>query len=211
MRRLKTLASALMIAIVVIAALDYTASAATGGKFILGHLNKAGKQTVLKRTKSGAALGLTTKSSASAPITTNARGKVTNLNSDLLDGLDSSSFARAGAYAAVAANGTLNPSDGQGPIGGSASGLTASNVTAHTVTGTYCFHPSFAPKSAMVSAIGDFGASTSSFIVATVTVRTNHQLSNCDTNDTVRVRTFAIPADPGSPALSDQAFILWLK
>lgn len=48
MHRLKTLASALVVALVVIAALDYTASAATGGKFILGQLNKAGKQTVLK-------------------------------------------------------------------------------------------------------------------------------------------------------------------
>jgi hypothetical protein len=210
MRRLKTIASALMIAFVVIASLDYTASAATGGKFILGHLNKAGKQTVLQRTKSGPALGLTTKSSANAPLTTNGRGKVVNLNADQLDGLDSSDLGTR-AYAAVAANGSLNPSDVNGPIGGSSFGLTQSNVTAHSVAGTYCFHPSFTPKSAMVSAIGDLGAASSSFIVGTVTVRTNHQLSNCGTSDTVRVRTYVIPADPGSPALSDQPFILWVK
>jgi hypothetical protein len=210
MRRLKTLASALVVAFVVIAALDYTASAATGGKFILGHLNKAGKQTVLKRTTSGPALGLTTKSSANAPFTTNARGKVGNLNADLLDGYDAVDLGTR-AYTAVAANGSLHPSDSDGPIGGSSFGITQSNVTAHSVTGTYCFHPSFAPKSAQVSAVGDLGAASSSFIVATVTVRTSHGLSNCGTNDTVRVRTFIVPADPGSPALSDQPFILWLK
>jgi hypothetical protein len=210
MRRLKTIASALLIAFVVIAALDYTASAATGGKFILGQLNKSGKQTVLKRTKPGPALGLVTKSSATAPFTTNGRGKVGNLNADLLDGMDSTNLGTR-AYAAVGANGNLNPSDADGPIGGSSFGLTQSNMTAHSITGTYCLHPSFVPKSAQVSAIGDFGAASSSFIVATVTVRTNHQLSGCGTSDTVRVRTYAIPADPGSPALSDQPFILWLK
>lgn len=210
MRRLKTIVSALMIAFVVIAALDYTASAATGGKFILGQLNKSGKQTVLKRTKPGPALGLNTKSTANPPFTTNARGKVGNLNADMLDGYDAADLGTR-AYAAVAANGALSPADGQGPIGGSAFGITAANVTAHSVTGTYCFHPSFTPKSAMVSAIGDLGAASSSFIVATVSVRTNHQLSNCGVNDTVRVRTFLVPADPGSPALSDQPFILWVK
>jgi hypothetical protein len=101
MRRIKTLASALVMALVVIASLDYTASAATGGKFILGQLNKANKQTTLKRTTSGAALGLTTASSSNAPLTTNGRGKVANLNADRLDGLDSSAFARTSSVKAA--------------------------------------------------------------------------------------------------------------
>lgn len=210
MRRLKTIVSALLVAFVVIVSLDYAASASTGHSFILGKINKANKMTVLKRTTNGSALKVTTRSSSAAPLVVNGTGKVGNLNADKLDGYDSADLGMR-AYAAVGANGNLNPSDVDGPIGGSSFGVTQANVTAHSVTGTYCFHPAFTPKSAQVSAIGDFGAASSSFIVATVTVRTNHGLSNCGSSDTVRVRTFAIPADPGSPALSDQPFILWIK
>jgi hypothetical protein len=92
MRRLKTLVSALAVALVVTASLDYAASAATGHAFVLGHLNKANRTTVLKRTTSGPALGLTTTSSAAAPLTVNGRGKVANLNADRIDGLDSSAL-----------------------------------------------------------------------------------------------------------------------
>ena len=92
MRRLKTIASALAVALVVVAAIDYTASAATGKAFILGKLNKANQQTILKRTTSGPALNLTTTTSASAPMTLNGRGRVANLNADLVDGVDSTTL-----------------------------------------------------------------------------------------------------------------------
>lgn len=212
MHRIKTLASALVVALVVIAALDYTASAATGGKFILGQLNKAGKQTVLKRTKPGPALGLTTKSSSNAPFTTNATGKVANLNADKLDGMDSVTLGTR-AYAAVNGNGTISPKDGTDPVGGSAFNLPQSSETSHTNAGTYCFHPSFVPQSAMVSAMGDVGLADSFFTVATVTVRTHKNLSGCGVNDTVRVRTYSIPsgATYAPPALTDEPFILWIK
>lgn len=98
MRRIKTLGTALVMALVVITCVDYAASAATGGKFILGQLNKANKQTTLKRTTSGPVLGLTTASASNAPLNTNGRGKVTNLNADKLDGLDSSAL-RTTSYA----------------------------------------------------------------------------------------------------------------
>lgn len=68
------------------------AYAATGKALILGGSNQAGKQTSLTRTTTGAVLNLRTKSSANAPLTTNARGKVTNLNADRLDGLDASAL-----------------------------------------------------------------------------------------------------------------------
>jgi len=212
MRRLKTLASALVVALVVIAALDYTASAATGGKFILGHLNKAGKQTVLKRTKSGPALGLTTKSASAAPFTTNATGKVANLNADKLDGVDSVNLGTR-AYASVGGNGTISPKDGTDPVGGAAFNLSQVSETTHSTAGTYCFHPAFVPQSAMVSATGDLGLADTFFTVATVTVRTNKGLSGCGANDTVRVRTYSIPSGGtyAAPALADEPFILWIK
>ena len=71
---------------------QHLALAATGGKFFLGQTNKANKQSTLKRTTSGPALGLVTRSSANAPLATNGRGKVGNLNADLLDGLDSTAL-----------------------------------------------------------------------------------------------------------------------
>jgi hypothetical protein len=66
--------------------------AATGGKFILGKTNKANKVSTLKRTTSGSALNLVTKSSSNAPLTTNGRGKVTNLNADKVDGYDAAAL-----------------------------------------------------------------------------------------------------------------------
>jgi hypothetical protein len=93
MRKIKTLASALVLALVVVASLDYTASAATGHSFILGKLNKANRVTALKRTTAGPALQLSTTSSNEAPLAVNGTGKVTNLNADLLDGRDATTFA----------------------------------------------------------------------------------------------------------------------
>ena len=121
----------------------------------------------------------------------------------------------ARAYAAFAANGTINPGSTTDPVGGSALGLTQADETAHVAaTGQYCFHPSFTPRSAMVSAVGDLGVADTSFVVATVTVRTNHGLTGCDlVNDTIRVRTYTVPngATYAPPLLKDESFILWLE
>lgn len=92
MHRFRTLLTVIGAVAVLVLAGNTVAYAATGGKFFLGKTNKASKQSVLKRTTSGPALKLTTKSPNNAPLTTNGRGKVGNLNADLLDGLDSSSL-----------------------------------------------------------------------------------------------------------------------
>jgi hypothetical protein len=97
MQKLKTFLTVFGAVTVLVLAANTVAFAATGGKFILGHTNKANKVSTLKRTTSGSALTLITKSSANAPLTTNGRGKVANLNADLLDGLDSSALARSQA------------------------------------------------------------------------------------------------------------------
>jgi hypothetical protein len=75
MRRLKTLTSALVVALVVLTCIDYAASAATGHAFVLGKINKANRMTVLKRTSSGAALKLHTTSSATAPLVVTVAGR----------------------------------------------------------------------------------------------------------------------------------------
>jgi hypothetical protein len=92
MRSLKTALSVIGAVTVLVLAANTVAYAATGGTFFLGQTNKASKQTTLERTTSGAALGLVTKSSANAPLSTNGSGKVVNLNADRVDGLDSSAL-----------------------------------------------------------------------------------------------------------------------
>jgi hypothetical protein len=69
-----------------------TAVAATGGTFLLGKSNSAGAVTSLTNT-SGTALSLKSPK-GHAPLAVNQKAKVANLNSDLLDGLDSSQLQR---------------------------------------------------------------------------------------------------------------------
>jgi len=78
----------LLAALVVVGGLNVAAYAATGGNFILGHINKAGQASTLQRTTAGPPLLLKTKLGGNAPFATNGKGKVTNLNADRLDGLD---------------------------------------------------------------------------------------------------------------------------
>ncbi len=82
---------------VLVLAANTVALAATGHGFILGKSNSANKETTLSRTTSGSVLSLHSKSASNAPLTVNGRGKVTNLNADLLDGLDSTAI-RAKTY-----------------------------------------------------------------------------------------------------------------
>jgi hypothetical protein len=90
-----------------------TAVAATGGKLILGHSNTAGATTSLTNS-SGTALSLSSKS-GTAPLKVNRSTKVTNLNSDSVDGLDSSALARtAGKTGSFDTTGQLVDTDGDG-------------------------------------------------------------------------------------------------
>ncbi len=70
-----------------------TAYAATGGSFILGKSNSAGATSTLTN-PNGTALTLNSKA-GTPPLRVNRSTKVPNLNSDRLDGLDQSRFARA--------------------------------------------------------------------------------------------------------------------
>lgn len=68
-----------------------TAVAATGGKFILGQANSAGKPSTLSN-PNGTALVLNSKSGTPS-LKVNRATKVPNLNADKLDGLDGSAMA----------------------------------------------------------------------------------------------------------------------
>lgn len=91
--RLKTVLTTLFVALMLIVGADYAAFAATGKSMMLGEANKSGKVTTIKRTKPGPALKLKVKPQSQAPLVTNGRGKVQNLNADLIDGIDSSQLA----------------------------------------------------------------------------------------------------------------------
>jgi hypothetical protein len=87
------------------------AYAATGGNFLLGKSNSATKTTTLKNTK-GTPLALSGKG---APLKVSSKTKVANLNTDLIDGLDSSAFARStGKTGAFDFYGTAVDLDGNG-------------------------------------------------------------------------------------------------
>jgi hypothetical protein len=109
MQKLKTFLTVIGAVTILVLAANTAVYAATGGKFILGKVNKANTVSTLKRTTNGPALNLTTKSSASAPLSTNATGKVGNLNADRLDGYDSSAL-RPSSYVFTRVVGSANTS-----------------------------------------------------------------------------------------------------
>src|SRR6478735_4681583 len=97
---------------ILVVGVNAVAYAATGKSLLLGKTNKASKTTTLQNTKSGPAPSLKTKSSSSAPLKVNGKGKVVNLNADKVDGLDctainspaTSALAKANAAATAAAD-----------------------------------------------------------------------------------------------------------
>ena len=102
--------------------------AATGGTFLLGKSNSAGATTSLTNS-AGTALSLNSKA-GTAPLKVNRTTKVSHLNADLLDGLDSSALQRRAV--------------GSCATGTSSVGLTgalscATPVTAFTTSGAHTY------------------------------------------------------------------------
>ena len=84
MHKLKSGLTALAVGIVLLAALDWAAAAATGRAMILGKWNQADHVTTLKNTDRGPALEL--KSKKGPALKVNSAKRVKHLNADLLDG-----------------------------------------------------------------------------------------------------------------------------
>ena len=111
MPRLKTFLTVIGAVTILVLAANSAVYAATGGKFILGKSNTAGKTTSLVN-KKGTALSLSSKAGTPS-LKVNRTTKVANLNSDLLDGLDQSKFAlAAGATNTIIADGEALDLDG---------------------------------------------------------------------------------------------------
>jgi hypothetical protein len=145
MHYLKTTLAAIGAASVLVLAANTVAIAANGHGFLLGQSNSASKITTLTRTTSGPALQVKTKSSSNAPFTVNGKGKVTNLNADRLDGIDSSGFVRAGGHGAALGYAHILPG---GSFDASRSWNVSAGNVASTVAGFFCFHGlSFTPHS----------------------------------------------------------------
>ncbi len=88
MQKLKSGVTALAVGIVLLAALDWAAAAATGNPIILGQFNQAGHTTTIKNNGDGAALDL--RATNGPPLKVHSDKRITNLNADQLDGLDAS-------------------------------------------------------------------------------------------------------------------------
>jgi len=85
MQKIKSGLVALTVGIVLLTALDWAASAATGRSFILGRWNQADHTTTLKNTAEGPALDLRSKKGPALKVNNSKRIK--KLNADKLDGL----------------------------------------------------------------------------------------------------------------------------
>jgi len=90
MQRIKSALTALAVGIVLLAALDWAAAAATGGATILGHWNQADNTTTIKNTKKGPALDL--RATKGPALAVNNSKRIKKLNADQLDGMDGSDF-----------------------------------------------------------------------------------------------------------------------
>jgi len=90
MQRIKSGLTALAVGIVLLAALDWAAAAATGKSLVLGKWNEAGQTTTIKNVGSGPALDIRAKGPAIAIHNAN---RIKNLNADKLDGKDAEDLA----------------------------------------------------------------------------------------------------------------------
>jgi hypothetical protein len=88
-QKLKSGLTALAVGIVLVAALDWAAAAATGGHTILGQWNQADQKTTIKNTGKGVALDLRAKGPA---LKVNNGKRIEKLNADKLDGMDGEDF-----------------------------------------------------------------------------------------------------------------------
>jgi hypothetical protein len=109
-------------------ALGGTAYAATGGNFVLGHSNHAGKTTFLKNSGSGAALNLTPKNATTPPLAVSNGTKIKHLNADEVDGLSSGAFQRK--VGRISASTTSTNTKHAGSVGPWSLNLTCDPTTA---------------------------------------------------------------------------------
>jgi hypothetical protein len=91
MQKIKSGLVALTVGIVLLAALDWAASAATGRAFILGRWNQADHTTTLKNTDGGAALALKARG---ANLKVSNGKRIKKLNADKLDGLTGAEYKK---------------------------------------------------------------------------------------------------------------------
>jgi hypothetical protein len=89
MQRIKSGLTALAVGIVLLAALDWAAAAATGQSMVLGKWNQADQPTTLKNTKSGPALDLRAKG---ATLAVGNSKRIKNLNADELDSMSGKDY-----------------------------------------------------------------------------------------------------------------------
>jgi hypothetical protein len=91
----KRIISVVLAALLLTVGVDMASYAAGGKSLLLGHKNTAKKTTKLKNSGNGPALALKNKA-AFPPLSVSSSTKVTKLNADLLDGIDSAALKSVG-------------------------------------------------------------------------------------------------------------------
>jgi hypothetical protein len=157
-----------------------TATAATGGSFLLGKSNAANHATALTNTGSGPALQLKTHKATTPPLSVGGNStKVAGLNADKLDGFTSAQFQRKvslvdtctadGSINFVHSNGTVRcgPRVYEAVIGSDASFIRGSAGTTSALYNTSAYYykvlfPADVTSCTYVAGLGTTGAGSAS-------------------------------------------------
>ena len=121
-------------AVVLVMASDALTFAATGSSLILGRINQANATTTIQNTGTGSAIKLVTKSTASAPMVVNGKGKVTNLYADRAAKADVAVKAATATKASFATKATSATSAATATNAGKLGGKTLAQVQADALS-----------------------------------------------------------------------------
>lgn len=107
MRTLKPALTVIGAVTILVLAANTVVLAATGSGLVLGRSNAANQATEIKRTTNGPVLRLTSRAGNAAPLATNGKGRVANLNADRVDGVEAAALRTSSfVYSVTFANQT---------------------------------------------------------------------------------------------------------
>jgi len=200
---------------VLVMGIDYVSMATTGQSLLLGKSNTANAITKISNTGAGSAVDLHVKSAATAPFTTNGKGKVANLYADRAATADNSARlggstlaqVRSGIDAATLEGNTAADVSNLGMTWGRVDGANGTysgpgDVTVtHAGTGLYCVYVTgISSSDGRITATPDYA--TDDTFIGTATTQTYVEVDSrggdCSAGGFEIVTFNVTPASPGN-------------
>ena len=203
-RTLARTGGALGCALALVLGVDYVSMAATGQSLLLGKLNTANTTTKVSNTGAGPALALTVKGSASAPFSTNGKGKVVNLFADRAAVADSAKSAATAGDAktlngwAVSDVSTLAMTWGRYDSSTNSYSEPGDVTMSHPLTGVFCIAVAgISHDSGQIVAAPDFDSDTTEVgsLVPQAVVEVNSAAPDCALGEFEVVTLEQLPTD----------------